>query len=640
MAYREQKILLRVQSPDGTKRIEVPELSNSEFLLRLVGEAFGLPGSGSTWRLFRDRAKTPQSQIFMGRQMLQQLGLRQGDMLYLDFLPDAKMDVSSGLSPLEIARQRTGSSFSSALGVSPLTKDRLISEAGSPRSSESAPTADIVEDEVDQLLWQQSGAIERPKDERMCKHGASGKCIYCIPIEPFDEEYLQSRNPPIKHMSFHAYLRKLTSGATKGKFAALSEVSCRIKPGCPSHLPWPEGICTKCQPSALTLNRQRYRHVDSIMFENAELVERFLDYWRRTGLQRVGILYGKYEQHKDVPLGIRATVAAVYEPPQLNSENSLELQEDPNGEVIDCVAGKMGLRRVGWIFTDLVAEDVRAGTVKFLRNKDTYFLTAEECITAGTLQCQNPNPCKLSPTGQFGSKFVTVVVTGDNTNHIHFEGYQVSEQCMSLVRDNCLVPTYDAPELAYVKESTSQQYVPDVFYKEKDNYGNEVTRLARPLPVEYLIVDLPVSMPKEPKYTFKLNDGKTPFPVENRLDQKQDFATLIRYASQFRSFLDVISDFHVLLFMATTEDITLQDDELEILAAAVINKDASVANDWAAGSAYWQAVQRFVVTPGQEAAGPSSQYNGTTSNGEWMCRHCTFLNSGTGGTCEMCGLPQ
>lgn len=36
---------------------------------------------------------------------------------------------------------------------------------------------------------------------------------------------------------------------------------------------------------------------------------------------------------------------------------------------------------------------------------------------------------------------------------------------MGLVRDNCLIPTYDAPELGYIKESTSEQYVPDVFYK-------------------------------------------------------------------------------------------------------------------------------------------------------------------------------
>ena len=36
---------------------------------------------------------------------------------------------------------------------------------------------------------------------------------------------------------------------------------------------------------------------------------------------------------------------------------------------------------------------------------------------------------------------------------------------MGLVRDSCLIPTYDAPELGYIKESSNEQYVPDVFYK-------------------------------------------------------------------------------------------------------------------------------------------------------------------------------
>ena len=45
------------------------------------------------------------------------------------------------------------------------------------------------------------------------------------------------------------------------------------------------------------------------------------------------------------------------------------------------------------------------------------------------------------------------------------EGYQVSNQCQAVVKDRCLVPTKDAPELAYIKESSAQQYVPDVYFK-------------------------------------------------------------------------------------------------------------------------------------------------------------------------------
>lgn len=56
---------------------------------------------------------------------------------------------------------------------------------------------------------------------------------------------------------------------------------------------------------------------------------------------------------------------------------------------------------------------------------------------------------------------------GGPDNQVHFEGYQVSNQCMALVRDECLLPCKDAPELGYAKESSSEQYVPDVFYKVK-----------------------------------------------------------------------------------------------------------------------------------------------------------------------------
>lgn len=37
----------------------------------------------------------------------------------------------------------------------------------------------------------------------------------CMVWQPFDEDYLNHLEPPVKHMSFHAYIRKLTGGADK-----------------------------------------------------------------------------------------------------------------------------------------------------------------------------------------------------------------------------------------------------------------------------------------------------------------------------------------------------------------------------------------------------------------------------------------
>ncbi len=44
---------------------------------------------------------------------------------------------------------------------------------------------------------------------------------------------------------------------------------------------------------------------------------------------------------------------------------------------------------------------------------------------AANFQNQYPNPSKLSTTGKFGSKFITVCVSGNEANQIDLKGYQV-----------------------------------------------------------------------------------------------------------------------------------------------------------------------------------------------------------------------
>lgn len=50
--------------------------------------------------------------------------------------------------------------------------------------------------------------------------------------------------------------------------------------------------------------------------------------------------------------------------------------------------------------------------VQHVRNIESHFLSAQECIMAGHFQNLHPNPCRFSPGGYFGSKFATVCVTG------------------------------------------------------------------------------------------------------------------------------------------------------------------------------------------------------------------------------------
>ena len=41
-------------------------------------------------------------------------------------------------------------------------------------------------------------------------------------------------------MSFHSFLRKLGRGAGGDEYAALEDVSCKIRAGCTTHKPWDE----------------------------------------------------------------------------------------------------------------------------------------------------------------------------------------------------------------------------------------------------------------------------------------------------------------------------------------------------------------------------------------------------------------
>uniref|UniRef100_A0A8C5FHC2 NPL4 homolog, ubiquitin recognition factor n=1 Tax=Gadus morhua TaxID=8049 RepID=A0A8C5FHC2_GADMO len=597
---------------DGMKKVPSTKRETAAGFIKQVAKEFGFNSNG--FSIYQNRNKTGEIDSKTSKS-LSILKIKHGDMLYL--YPSGSVGV-----PAEVM------------------------DTAAAHSSTSLPSTSFVqEDSIDQYLAKQDGKIYRNRDAQLCRHGALGKCVHCVPLEPFDEDYLNHLDPPVKQMSFHAYIRKLTGGADKGKFAALENISCKIKSGCEGHPPWPEGICTKCQPSAITLNRQRYRHVDNIMFEHHTIADRFLDYWRKTGSQRMGYLYGRYTEHKDIPLAIRAEVAAIYEPPQNATQNSLELLEDPRAAAVEEIAAKLGLVKVGWIFTDLISEDTRIGTVRYSRNQDSYYLSAEECITSGYFQNLHSNPCRLSRDGHFGSKFVTVVATGGPDNQVHFESYQVSNQCMALVRDECLLPCRDAPELGYAKESSSEQYVPDVFFKDKDKFGNDVTFLARPLPVEYLIIDV---TPPPPSPTFRRWTVTSNLFILTRCRlSPQDFHSLSTYLSQSSStsFLNIVSDFHLLLFLVTNEVMPLRDS-IGLILEAVKTSNEDLAQTWKK-SEQWATIEQLCSTVGGQppssldygaVGGPSAA--SSSSSAMWSCLHCTFMNQPGTELCEMCSLPR
>ncbi|KAI8323186.1 polyubiquitin-tagged protein recognition complex, Npl4 component [Martensiomyces pterosporus] len=574
-----------------------------------------------------------------------------------------------------------GDMLFASVAASARPSEEPASQEAQPLSGDraSASSAFFKQDEVDSQLEKDDGLIKRKRDVGFCKHGPNAMCEYCMPIEPFDPAYLAENK--VKHLSFHAYLRKILSdqkirgdisrGPSPNTPLPLEDPDYRVKPKCRSgHAPWPEGICTKCQPSAITLQRQQFRMVDNVEFAHRDIIDRLLSFWRTTRCQRFGFLYGRYERYNDVPLGIKAIVEAIYEPKQAWEEDgikiSLESKEfEDELKRADEVAEACGLAIVGMVFTDLESVEGN-GKVLYRRHANSYFLTSLECRLAAYMELRHPNRCRWSSGGHFGSKFVTCCVSGNQDGDIDVTAWQLSNSAMAMQAADLIVPS-SVPSKMCVREPTKTRYVPDIFYKYTNEYNLPVTANAKPaFPVEYLLVNLTSGYPKEPKPLFRSEDL---FCIENRehLQQVQTPGLLKRRIESAKGSPErlsaVLSDFHLLVYLASLG--VLSGDDMKLIGRIVSDPPAaaeSAAQLEASGG--WQTLALMLreasnddlsqaaagSAPGSGSA-PVSSADGfgqsassagasSSSSSTWACRHCTFENSASNDSCEMCALPR
>ncbi|KDR84851.1 hypothetical protein GALMADRAFT_233283 [Galerina marginata CBS 339.88] len=659
-------MLIRIRSKDGNFRYDFsPEDDISKLLAKIV-ETSTDPDISSVTISNQPRGNEVKISSLKG-QTLKTLGLSHGDLVFVSYQSKPESSTATAAEP----------------STSAVTSNTTVTKDVAKR-----PWETVQEDPVDVYWRSHSGKIPRERDSRFCKHAINGMCDYCMPLEPYDAAY--HKEHAIKHLSYHAYLQKITpkpSGSAASQLPPLNPLSYKVKVPCPtaSHPPWPAGICTACQPSSITLQSQPFRMVDHLEIASMDIIDRFLQAWRKTGLQRFGWLLGRYEPYDKVPMGVKAVVEAIYEPPQQGELDGLTLGwpwEDEKRIRHLSSQTSTPLTVVGYIFTDLdpTPEDRTKNVYK--RHAQSFYLSSLEAIFAATMQKGNPTPTKSSPTGQYASRLVTAVLTATADGQVDVSAYQVSEQAVAMVEADMIEASVD-PGIVRVKDEDrthdSARYIPDVFFSYKNEYGLEVKKNAKPcFPVEYLLVNVTHGFPQNPSPVFQ----STQFAIENRPGlENQNLenamaalrkleAPSLHPGSESYKKIELakwLSDWHFVAFLETTQLFSPGDIKVMMNTVTSLNLLEDAKNiDPVLSTDGWQTLMTFTresapappstsapsgsssegmhddIPPevyDQIAAEEAAARSGGGSPGIRVCPHCTFENVHGGTDCEVCGLP-
>ena len=243
---------------------------------------------------------------------------------------------------------------------------------------------------------------------------------------------------------------------------------------------------------------------------------------------RVGFLYGTFQEDNSV------VVDFMYEPPQSTTDTSFELLEDPRIETVEALAAMLGRRRVGWTFAHPMRED-------------GFFLSGREVIEAAEQQVVAAGDIAETP-------FVTVRVTVNAKNETVVDAIQVSKQCMEMAAEQVLQVSSNLGMCAI-----NQTFTAVVELKggaQKTNHrGKEVNEVETAAFISG--TGVPVKNHNSDVFVSSL------FPRCNRaiMQAGEDLKRhLSKVGQKGWTLLDLLSDFHLLLYLATCGALSMEDD--------------------------------------------------------------------------------
>ncbi|KDP21542.1 hypothetical protein JCGZ_22013 [Jatropha curcas] len=264
----------------------------------------------------------------------------------------------------------------------------------------------------------------------------------------------------------------------------------------------------------MRVTRQENPHCESVSFDRdcANAFQQYVNETLAFAVKRGGFMYGTVSEEGKVEVNY------IYEPPQQGTEEVLLLLRDPQEEkLVDAIAAGLGMRRVGFIFTQTITQD-----------KKDYTLSNREVLQAAEFHAE-------SELKEWVTAVVKLEVNEDGVADVHFEAFQISDMCIRLFKENWFETEIGEdidPKLSKMKK--------DVVVGGKD---------VREVDNDFFLV------------VVKILDHQGPlsssFPIENRITQVTVRA-LKTHLDRTKNlpFVKRISDFHLLLFLAKFLDIS------------------------------------------------------------------------------------
>ncbi|XP_050238601.1 NPL4-like protein 1 [Mercurialis annua] len=278
----------------------------------------------------------------------------------------------------------------------------------------------------------------------------------------------------------------------------------------------------------MRVSRQENPHCESVSFDRdcANVFQQYVNETLAFAVKRGGFMYGIVSDDGKVEVNF------IYEPPQQGTEDNLMLFRDPHEEkLVDGIAIGLGMRRVGFIFTQTITQD-----------KKDYTLSNKEVLQAAELHAE-------SDLKEWVTAVVKLEVSEDGGADVHFEAFQMSDMCIRLFKEDWFEKEIGDdldPKLSRMKK--------DVVVGVKD---------IREVDNDFFLV------------VVKILDHQGPisssFPVENRIIEVTKRA-LKNHLDRLKNlpFVKRISDFHLLLFLGRFLDLS----DVPALAECVLTQTA------------------------------------------------------------------